>query len=246
MSISAFRKKKLLYVFNVFFGKFHRPFTSSFTSAFQCVTEKDARKLIFSHWLWCLLLWMKMSLVTSCKKRIHLSFTLSLDINNSGEIDKKDFEIAIQVGLGDIYNVFKVKLTFLLPDCHLQKICDLRGWPAGSEKNTETHEVMLKIWEGLRSKADKDNDGQVSRNTLSIYYNCCSKLNSLSLHLSSVDLYYSFNKILWCQTSVPSCVPLFRLPSLIVRRCWITCNYKNCYYELSSCFFQPYKRLAAF
>jgi hypothetical protein len=43
-----------------------------------------------------------------------------------------------------------------------QKICDLRGWPAGSDKNTETHEVMLKIWEGLRSKADKDNDGQVS------------------------------------------------------------------------------------
>ncbi|KAL7024359.1 hypothetical protein ACKWTF_013007 [Chironomus riparius] len=81
MSISAFRKKKLLYVFNVFF-----------------------------------------------------------DINNSGEIDKKDFEIAIQ------------------------KICDLRGWPAGSPKNTETHEVMFKIWEGLRSKADKDNDGQVSYN----------------------------------------------------------------------------------
>lgn len=79
MSISAFRRKKLLYVFNVFF-----------------------------------------------------------DINNSGEIDKKDFEIAIQ------------------------KICDLRGWPAGSDKNKETHEVMLKIWEGLRSKADKDNDGQVS------------------------------------------------------------------------------------
>jgi hypothetical protein len=44
----------------------------------------------------------------------------------------------------------------------LQKICDLRGWPAGSDKNTETHEVMFKIWEGLRSKADKDNDGQVS------------------------------------------------------------------------------------
>lgn len=43
----------------------------------------------------------------------------------------------------------------------LQKICDLRGWPAGSDKNAETHEVMFKIWEGLRSKADKDNDGQV-------------------------------------------------------------------------------------
>lgn len=44
----------------------------------------------------------------------------------------------------------------------LQKICSLRGWPAGHAKNKETHEAMLTIWEGLRSKADKDNDGQVS------------------------------------------------------------------------------------
>lgn len=95
-------------------------------------------------------------------KRFHLSSPLFSDINNSGEIDKKDFEIAIQVGFGDIYCV-QGESTFLSPDCHLQKICDLRGWPAGSEKNTETHEVMLKIWEGLRSKADKDNDGQVSK-----------------------------------------------------------------------------------
>jgi hypothetical protein len=51
----------------------------------------------------------------------------------------------------------------------LQKICDLRGWPAGSDKNTETHEVMFKIWEGLRSKADKDNDGQVGCVSLFCY-----------------------------------------------------------------------------
>jgi len=37
----------------------------------------------------------------------------------------------------------------------------LRGWPVGHAKNTETHESMFKVWEGLRSKADKDNDGQV-------------------------------------------------------------------------------------
>lgn len=53
------------------------------------------------------------------------------------------------------------KLLIHLELFSFQKICDLRGWPAGSEKNTETHEVMFKIWEGLRSKADKDNDGQV-------------------------------------------------------------------------------------
>lgn len=38
----------------------------------------------------------------------------------------------------------------------------MRGWPAGHPKNAETYDIMLKIWEGLRSKADKDNDGQVS------------------------------------------------------------------------------------
>lgn len=44
----------------------------------------------------------------------------------------------------------------------------MRGWPAGNPKNIETHDCMFKIWEGLRSKADKDNDGQV--NTTSYYY----------------------------------------------------------------------------
>lgn len=56
----------------------------------------------------------------------------------------------------------------------LQKICSLRGWPAGHAKNKETHESMLTIWEGLRSKADKDNDGQVSANcNLSTYICVC-------------------------------------------------------------------------
>jgi hypothetical protein len=59
-------------------------------------------------------------------------------------------------------NIFvEIVILFVLCFFLLQKICDLRGWPAGSDKNTETHEVMFKIWEGLRSKADKDNDGQV-------------------------------------------------------------------------------------
>lgn len=60
----------------------------------------------------------------------------------------------------------KIFLIKLYP-CHslffAQKICELRGWNPGSDKYDETHEVMFKIWEGLRSKADKDNDGQVSR-----------------------------------------------------------------------------------
>lgn len=51
---------------------------------------------------------------------------------------------------------------FMIPNRIRQKICSLRGWPVGHAKNSETHESMLTIWEGLRSKADKDNDGQVS------------------------------------------------------------------------------------
>lgn len=34
----------------------------------------------------------------------------------------------------------------------------------------ETYDTMIKIWEGLRSKADKDNDGQVSVMNFYILY----------------------------------------------------------------------------
>ncbi|XP_058812288.1 calexcitin-1-like [Topomyia yanbarensis] len=72
------------------------------------------------------------------KKKLLYVFNVFFDVNQSGEIDRKDFELAIE------------------------KICELRGWPVGNPRNTETHESMFKIWDGLRSKADKDNDGQVS------------------------------------------------------------------------------------
>lgn len=79
-----------------------------------------------------------MSISDFRKKKLLFLFNVFFDVNQSGEIDLKDFELAIE------------------------KVCQLRGWSAGSAKNTETHDVMIKIWEGLRSKADKDNDGQVS------------------------------------------------------------------------------------
>jgi len=44
----------------------------------------------------------------------------------------------------------------------LQRVCKLRGWEKDTPKNKETYNVMMEIWTGLRSKADKDNDGQVS------------------------------------------------------------------------------------
>lgn len=40
-------------------------------------------------------------------------------------------------------------------------MCKLRGWAKDTPKNKETYDVMMEIWTGLRSKADKDNDGQV-------------------------------------------------------------------------------------
>lgn len=62
MPISDFRKKKLLYVFNVFFGK--------------------------------IVLWYGIE-----KCNFFNTFFLSFhsDVNQSGEIDKKDFELAIEV-----------------------------------------------------------------------------------------------------------------------------------------------------
>lgn len=79
-----------------------------------------------------------MSISDFRKKKLLYVFNVFFDVNQSGEIDLKDFEIAIE------------------------KICSLRGWPAEHPKNKETHQVMLKVWEGLKQKADKDNDGQVS------------------------------------------------------------------------------------
>lgn len=79
MSISEFRRKKLLYVFNVFF-----------------------------------------------------------DVNQSGTIDRKDFELAIE------------------------KICTLRGWPTGTPQCKKTYDSMIQIWDGLRQRADSNKDGQVS------------------------------------------------------------------------------------
>ncbi|XP_037819641.1 calexcitin-1 [Lucilia sericata] len=79
-----------------------------------------------------------MSISDFRKKKLLFLFNVFFDVNQSGEIDIKDFELAIE------------------------RVCTLRGWAKDTPKNKQTHAVMLEIWEGLRSKADKDNDGQVS------------------------------------------------------------------------------------
>lgn len=58
--------------------------------------------------------------------------------------------------------IFFLCYFHILQQQQQQRVCKLRGWAEDTPKNKETHAVMLEIWEGLRSKADKDNDGQVS------------------------------------------------------------------------------------
>lgn len=62
-----------------------------------------------------------------------------------------------------------------------QKICKLRGWTPGSEKNKETHELMMCIWEGIRAIADKDNDGQVSDSAYGGIGLCCAEKERYSV-----------------------------------------------------------------
>jgi len=72
------------------------------------------------------------------KKKLLYVFNVFFDVNQSGTIEKKDFELAIE------------------------KICSLRGWSQGNAKHTETYDTMIKIWDGLRQRADANKDGQVS------------------------------------------------------------------------------------
>ncbi|CAG9765160.1 unnamed protein product [Ceutorhynchus assimilis] len=72
------------------------------------------------------------------KKKLLYVFHVFFDVNQSGTIDRKDFEIAID------------------------KICTLRGWEKNSETYTKTFQAMLEVWEGLKQRADSNKDGQVS------------------------------------------------------------------------------------
>ncbi|KAJ8676364.1 hypothetical protein QAD02_012151, partial [Eretmocerus hayati] len=73
------------------------------------------------------------------KKKLLFVFNTFFDVNQSGSIDVKDFELAVQ------------------------KICDTRGWGAGHPKSQQTKDALNKVWAGLQQRADADDDGQVSR-----------------------------------------------------------------------------------
>nr|KAF7429272.1 hypothetical protein H0235_005670 [Vespula pensylvanica] len=62
-----------------------------------------------------------------------------LYVNQSGAIDKKDFDLAVQ------------------------RICSSRHWSSDNPKTQQTKDTLLKIWEELQQRADSDQDGQISR-----------------------------------------------------------------------------------
>ncbi|XP_068617709.1 sarcoplasmic calcium-binding proteins II, V, VI, and VII-like [Battus philenor] len=72
------------------------------------------------------------------KKKLLYLFNKFFDSNNSGSVDKNDFELAAE------------------------KISKQRGWKSGDAQYKETLSALLKIWEGLQSVADADKDGQVT------------------------------------------------------------------------------------
>ncbi|CAH1639371.1 unnamed protein product [Spodoptera littoralis] len=72
------------------------------------------------------------------KKLLHV-FNAFFDTNRSGGVDKKDFELAIK------------------------KITELRGYKPGDAKYKQVEDTLLKIWDGLQSRADANNDGEISQ-----------------------------------------------------------------------------------
>ncbi|XP_015600697.1 calexcitin-2 [Cephus cinctus] len=73
------------------------------------------------------------------KKKLLYVFNAFFDVNQSGSIDKKDFDLAIQ------------------------RVSDSRGWGPDNPKSQQAKDTLLKVWDGLRQRADADQDGQISR-----------------------------------------------------------------------------------
>ncbi|CAL8137938.1 unnamed protein product [Orchesella dallaii] len=73
------------------------------------------------------------------RRKLYFIFDRFFDVNHSGTIEKKDFELAVE------------------------QICRIRGWSKGDTKYVETSKNFLEIWDALRSSADANKDDQVSR-----------------------------------------------------------------------------------
>lgn len=79
-----------------------------------------------------------MSLSEFRKKKLLHVFSVFFDVNHSGTIEEKDFELAVE------------------------KTCRMRCWDESNPKHRETRETLMMIWESLRRMADTDNDEKVT------------------------------------------------------------------------------------
>ncbi|XP_065218819.1 calexcitin-2 [Planococcus citri] len=79
-----------------------------------------------------------MSISDFRRKKLKYVFNVFFDVNHSGNIDRKDFEIAIQ------------------------QVCTMRGWNESSSNFKQIKDRMMAIWDGLQQSADDDQDGQIS------------------------------------------------------------------------------------
>ncbi|XP_065566939.1 calexcitin-2-like [Artemia franciscana] len=70
------------------------------------------------------------------KKLLHV-FRTFFDTDQSGKIEKKDFELAAE------------------------RLAKIRSWSSSSEQAKEAAKCLLQVWEGIKN-ADIDNDNQVS------------------------------------------------------------------------------------
>lgn len=60
-----------------------------------------------------------------------------------------------------LYLDFRCQFFIFDKENKFQAICDSRGWGTDNAKLEQTKGTLLKIWEGLKQRADSDQDGQV-------------------------------------------------------------------------------------
>ncbi|XP_065334845.1 calexcitin-2 isoform X1 [Cloeon dipterum] len=79
-----------------------------------------------------------MSISNFRRKKLLYVFNVFFDVNQSGTIERKDFDLAIE------------------------RICRMRGFNPGDPKHQQTQDILINVWDGLRARADSNKDGQVS------------------------------------------------------------------------------------
>lgn len=71
-------------------------------------------------------------------KKLKYVFSVFFDVNHSGNIDKKDFELAVE------------------------QVGKMRGWTEATPLYRKMKDRLMLVWDGLQKSADDDGDGQIS------------------------------------------------------------------------------------